>query len=184
MKPSTASAASAFVREKVLLGMAAETTSKSLFTPTNAIFAAILAIGLPTMAYRFWKGLGAATQPVPDEPVGHLGRVRHRVRRRARRRRLHRGRGRLPLRPEAVRRPVLRPAILTGFLGYALRRLRPHRRPRPALAAPLPVLPHARHDRRHVRGRLVRLPVPDGPRARVPPGGARVARPRRRSAAS
>ena len=82
-------AAAAFVREKVLLGMEPKVYAKSLFTKANAIFAAILVVGLPTMAYRFWKGMGAVTQPLADEPVGHLGRVRHRVRRRARRRRLH-----------------------------------------------------------------------------------------------
>jgi len=42
-------AASAFVRDKVFLGMAPKAYAKSLFTRTNAIFAAILAIGLPTL---------------------------------------------------------------------------------------------------------------------------------------
>ena len=159
--------ASAFVREKVLLGMAPKVYAKSLFTKTNAIFAAILAIGLPTMAYRFWKGMGAVTNLSQTNPWGiwvafdivcgvALAAGGYTVA------------AAVYLFGQKQFRPVLRPAILTGFLGYAVRRRRPHGRPRPAVAAPLPVLPHARDDRRHVRGRLVRVPVPDGPRPRVP----------------
>src|ERR1035437_5087848 len=50
-----------WMREKVFLGMSFREYAKSLLTPANAIAAAILLAGIPTMAFRFWKGLGAAT---------------------------------------------------------------------------------------------------------------------------
>ena len=62
--------ASAFLREKVFLGMEPKTYAKSLLTKTNMIFAAILAIGLPTMAYRFWKGMGAVSNLSQTNPWG------------------------------------------------------------------------------------------------------------------
>ncbi|MGZ6989378.1 MAG: hypothetical protein ACXVH0_10505, partial [Thermoanaerobaculia bacterium] len=50
-----------WMREKLFLGMSLRDYVKSLLTPVNAIASAILLVGLPTIAYRFWKGLGAAT---------------------------------------------------------------------------------------------------------------------------
>lgn len=111
-------AASAFVREKVLLGMEPKTYAKSLFTKTNAIFAAILAIGLPTMAYRFWKGMGAVSNLSQTNPWGiwvafdvvcgvALAAGGYTVA------------AAVYLFGQKQFAPVLRPAILTGFLGYA-----------------------------------------------------------------
>ena len=50
-----------WIKEKVFLGMPFRAYLKSLVTPANAVAAAILLAGLPTIAYRFVKGLGAAT---------------------------------------------------------------------------------------------------------------------------
>jgi len=111
-------AASAFVREKVLLGMAPKVYAKSLFTKTNAIFALILAIGLPTMAYRFWKGMGAVSNLSQTNPWGiwvafdvvcgvALAAGGYTVA------------AAVYLFGQKQFAPVLRPAILTGFLGYA-----------------------------------------------------------------
>lgn len=110
-------ATAAFVREKVLLGMAPKVYAKSLFTKTNAIFALILAIGLPTMAYRFWKGMGAVSNLSQTNPWGiwvafdivcgvALAAGGYTVA------------AAVYLFGQKQFAPVLRPAILTGFLGY------------------------------------------------------------------
>jgi len=110
--------ASAFLREKVLLGMEPKAYAKSLLTKTNAIFAAILAVGLPTMAYRFWKGMGAVSNLSQTNPWGiwvafdivcgvALAAGGYTVA------------AAVYLFGQKQFRPVLRPAILTGFLGYA-----------------------------------------------------------------
>jgi Ni/Fe-hydrogenase subunit HybB-like protein len=110
--------AAAFVREKVLLGMEPKTYAKSLLTKTNAIFALILAIGLPTMAYRFWKGMGAVSNLSQTNPWGiwvafdvvcgvALAAGGYTVA------------AAVYLFGQKQFAPVLRPAILTGFLGYA-----------------------------------------------------------------
>jgi Ni/Fe-hydrogenase subunit HybB-like protein len=104
-------------QDKILLGKTHGEYAKSLFTPFNVIAAMILAVGLPVMAYRFLKGLGAATNLSDINPWGLwlgfdmffgvavatggfvmvvgvylFGRKDY--------------------------RPMVRPAILTGFLGY------------------------------------------------------------------
>jgi len=111
-------AASAYVREKVLLGMAPKEYAKSLLTKTNAIFAAILLVGLPTIAYRFWKGMGAVSNLSQTNPWGiwvafdvvcgvALAAGGYTVA------------AAVYLFGQKQFAPVLRPAILTGFLGYA-----------------------------------------------------------------
>jgi Ni/Fe-hydrogenase subunit HybB-like protein len=108
---------SALVREKVLLGMGPKEYARSLVTRTNAIFAAILAIGLPTIAYRFWKGLGAVSNLSQTNPWGiwvafdvicgvALAAGGYTVA------------AAVYLFGQKQYAPVLRPAILTGFLGY------------------------------------------------------------------
>jgi Ni/Fe-hydrogenase subunit HybB-like protein len=110
--------AAAFLREKVCLGLEPKDYVKSLFTKTNAIFAAILAIGLPTMAWRFWKGMGAVSNLSQTNPWGiwvafdvvtgvALAAGGYTVA------------AAVYLFGQKQYRPVLRPAILTGFLGYA-----------------------------------------------------------------
>ena len=118
--------------EKLFLGMSFWDYLKSLATPGNFIAGLIMAIGLPLIAYRFIFGLGAVDQPLADEPVGHLDRLRHAQRRRAGRRRLHAGDAVYIFGLEKYH-PVVRPAVLTGFLGYLFAVLGPAGRPRPAL---------------------------------------------------
>lgn len=59
-----------FIREKILLGMTLPQYLKSLLTPTNAIAAVILAIGLPILVIRFAVGLGATTNLSQTAPWG------------------------------------------------------------------------------------------------------------------
>src|ERR1035437_11026507 len=59
-----------WMREKVFLGMSFREYAKSLLTPANAIAAPILLAGIPTMVFRFWKGLGAATNLSQTNPWG------------------------------------------------------------------------------------------------------------------
>ncbi|MGA7990041.1 MAG: Ni/Fe-hydrogenase cytochrome b subunit [Thermoanaerobaculia bacterium] len=110
-------AVSAFVKEKVLLGLPLRDYAKSLMTRTNAIFALILAIGLPTIAYRFWKGIGAVSNLSQTNPWGiwvafdvicgvALAAGGYTVA------------AAVYLFGQKQYAPVLRPAILTGFLGY------------------------------------------------------------------
>lgn len=104
-------------REKLLMGMTLREYLRSLVTPLNFVAGAILVIGIPTIVYRFVFGLGAATNLSQTNPWGlwigfdvlagvalaaggyvlacavYLFGLRE----------YH---------------PVVRPAILTGFLGY------------------------------------------------------------------
>lgn len=104
-------------REKLLMGLSPREYVRGLVTPFNAVAAIILAIGLPVIAYRFLFGLGAATNLSQANPWGlwigidvlsgvalaaggyvlastvHIFGLKQYY-------------------------PVLRPAILTGFLGY------------------------------------------------------------------
>lgn len=59
-----------FFREKILLGMSTREYVRSCSTPFNAIAAAILAIGIPLLVYRFAAGLGATTNLSQTSPWG------------------------------------------------------------------------------------------------------------------
>lgn len=59
-----------FVREKILLGMNAREYVRSCCTPFNAVAAAILAVGVPLLVYRFAAGLGATTNLSQTAPWG------------------------------------------------------------------------------------------------------------------
>jgi Ni/Fe-hydrogenase subunit HybB-like protein len=48
-------------REKIFMGMGAREYVRSCLTPVNVVAAVILAIGIPVLVLRFWKGLGATT---------------------------------------------------------------------------------------------------------------------------
>lgn len=106
-----------WTREKLLLGMPLPQYMRSLKTPFNAVAALILCVGIPVTAIRFTQGLGATTHLTNDYPWGlwigfdvlcgvalaaggfcmastvHLFKLKQYY-------------------------PVMRPAILTGFLGY------------------------------------------------------------------
>jgi Ni/Fe-hydrogenase subunit HybB-like protein len=59
-----------FVHDKLLLGQPPRAYAKSLLTPANLVAGAILALGLPLIAYRFAYGLGAATNLSQTSPWG------------------------------------------------------------------------------------------------------------------
>jgi Ni/Fe-hydrogenase subunit HybB-like protein len=57
-------------RDKILMGKTFGEYSRSLITPWNLVAAAILAVGVPVLLYRFWKGLGATTNLSDINPWG------------------------------------------------------------------------------------------------------------------
>ncbi len=106
-----------WVQENLFLGMTFKDYLKSHITPFNIIAAIILIVGLPVMAYRIIYGLGPSTNLTDTNPWGIwigfdmmtgvalaaggfvMGAVVH-------------------LFGMKEYRPLVRPAILTGFLGY------------------------------------------------------------------
>lgn len=106
-----------WVSDKLLMGLSTQEYLRRLLTPFNLVAAGILAVGLPIIVYRFVFGLGAATNLSQANPWGlwigfdvlagvalaaggyvvastvYLFGLKHYY-------------------------PVLRPAVLTGFLGY------------------------------------------------------------------
>lgn len=106
-----------WLADKLFMGLTAREYLRRQMTPFNYVSAAILALGLPLMAYRFYAGLGAVTNLSQTTPWGLwigfdmlcgvalaaggftlasavylLGLEKY--------------------------HPVVRPAVLTGFLGY------------------------------------------------------------------
>lgn len=67
---ATALAEHSFFREKILLGMSLPDYLRSLLTPMNAVAAVILAVGVPSLVYRFAAGLGASTNLTQAYPWG------------------------------------------------------------------------------------------------------------------
>ena len=61
---------SAVLAEKLLLGMPLRGYLRSLLTPWNLVAGLIVAIGLPLIAWRFWSGLGAVTHLSQTNPWG------------------------------------------------------------------------------------------------------------------
>ncbi|MBI2217292.1 MAG: polysulfide reductase NrfD [Candidatus Rokubacteria bacterium] len=59
-----------WAREKIFLGQSLGEYVRGLVTPWNAVAALILAAGLPVIAYRFAFGLGAATNLSQTNPWG------------------------------------------------------------------------------------------------------------------
>ena len=111
------SAASGWFREKILMGLSPREYLGSLATPLNGVAGLILLIGLPVIAYRFIFGLGAATNLSQVNPWGIwigfdvLAGVA-----------LAAGgyvlAGAVYIFGLKEFHSVVRPAILTGFLGY------------------------------------------------------------------
>jgi Ni/Fe-hydrogenase subunit HybB-like protein len=110
---------SSWVQERILLGMTFREYLKSLWTPFNVVCAAILAVGLPVLVYRFAAGLGATTNLSQTQPWGlwigfdmMTGIA------------LAAGGFTIGATVEIFGldeyHPIERPAILTGFLGYML----------------------------------------------------------------
>lgn len=113
----TTSDFSAWIREKILMGRSPRNYLRSLITPFNIVAALILAVGIPVIGYRFANGLGAATNMSDTNPWGiwigfdMLTGVA-----------LAAGgyvlAGAVYIFGLRDYHPILRPAILTGFLGY------------------------------------------------------------------
>src|SRR5512136_3509625 len=59
-----------WVQEKIFLGKPFKEYLKSLWTPFNVVSAAIVAIGVPLLVYRFAAGLGATTNLSQTQPWG------------------------------------------------------------------------------------------------------------------
>ena len=107
------------VREKLLLGLTPREYLRSLLTPANILITAILAAGIPCLVLRFAKGLGAVTNLSQSYPWGlwvafdvisgvALAAGGYTVA------------CAVFIFGQKLYLPVLRAAILTGFLGYVL----------------------------------------------------------------
>jgi Ni/Fe-hydrogenase subunit HybB-like protein len=108
-----------WIQEKIFLGMTPREYVRSLVTPGNAIAALILAIGVPLLVYRFAAGLGATTNLSQTAPWGiwigfdmMTGIV------------LAAGGFTLASTVHLFGmhdyHPIVRPALLTAFLGYVM----------------------------------------------------------------
>jgi Ni/Fe-hydrogenase subunit HybB-like protein len=103
--------------DKVLMGLSPREYVRSLMTPWDAVFALILAIGIPIIVYRFAFGLAAATNLSQTTPWGiwigvdMLSGIA-----------LAAGGFTVAAAVYILGvekfHPIVRPAILTGFLGY------------------------------------------------------------------
>jgi Ni/Fe-hydrogenase subunit HybB-like protein len=60
----------AFFREKIFLGMSARDYARACLTPVNVLAAVIVAVGVPILVLRFWKGLAATTNLSQAFPWG------------------------------------------------------------------------------------------------------------------
>jgi Ni/Fe-hydrogenase subunit HybB-like protein len=109
--------AAAWMQDKLLLGQPPRTYVRSLATPLNLLVAAILATGIPLIVWRFVAGLGAVTNLTQATPWGlwigfdmlcgvALAAGGYTVG--------------AAVYVFGLKRyePIVRPAILTGFLGY------------------------------------------------------------------
>jgi Ni/Fe-hydrogenase subunit HybB-like protein len=114
---ATALPSRGWVTEKVFLGMSFGDYVKSLITPGNLVVGLIIAIGVPLIVYRFVAGLAATTNLTQTTPWGiwigfdMLSGVALAA-------------GGYTLATSVYifgldeYHPVVRPAVLTGFLGY------------------------------------------------------------------
>jgi Ni/Fe-hydrogenase subunit HybB-like protein len=107
-----------WITDKILMGMTFRDYVKSLLTLGNAIYALILIVGVPIIIYRFVYGIGAASNLTQVNPWGiWIGLdVMSGVALAA---------GGFTLATAVYvlglkeYHPIVRPAVLTGFLGYA-----------------------------------------------------------------
>jgi Ni/Fe-hydrogenase subunit HybB-like protein len=116
-RPATLASPQPWFTEKVLMGQSWAEYRRSLLTPFNVVATVILAVGIPMIVYRFAAGLGAATNLSQTNPWGlwigfdMLCGVA-----------LAAGGYTLATTVYVLGldeyHPVVRPAILTGFLGY------------------------------------------------------------------
>jgi Ni/Fe-hydrogenase subunit HybB-like protein len=114
---SATTTAPLWIHDRLLLGMSPREYVRSLLTPGSAMAAAILAVGLPIIVYRYVFGLGAVTHLTQTTPWGLwigldvLSGVA-----------LAAGgftlAGAVYIFGLREYHPVVRPALLTAFLGY------------------------------------------------------------------
>jgi Ni/Fe-hydrogenase subunit HybB-like protein len=116
-RPATLTAPQPWFTEKVLMGQSWADYRRGLLTPFNLVAGLILAVGIPLIVYRFWAGLGATTNLSQTNPWGiwigfdMLCGVALAA-------------GGYTLATTVYifgleeYHPVVRPAVLTGFLGY------------------------------------------------------------------
>jgi Ni/Fe-hydrogenase subunit HybB-like protein len=113
----TRAVAGSWAREKLLCGLGVREYLGTLVTPGNAVAALILAVGLPVIVYRFVYGLGAVTNLSQTNPWGiwiavdvlsgvALAAGGYTIA------------SAVYLFGLRQYHPVLRAAVLTGFLGY------------------------------------------------------------------
>lgn len=105
------------LKEKILMGLSPREYLRSLLTPWDFVYALILVIGLPVIVFRFANGLGAATNLTQTSPWGiwigidMLSGIA-----------LAAGgftiASAVYLLGLEKYHPIVRPAVLTGFLGY------------------------------------------------------------------
>jgi Ni/Fe-hydrogenase subunit HybB-like protein len=117
-QPAASMTAQAWVTDRILMGYTLRDYVRSLLTPGNAVVAAILAVGIPVIVYRFVFGLGAASNLSQASPWGIwiafdvLSGVALAA-------------GGYTIATSVYifglekYHPIVRPAVLTGFLGYA-----------------------------------------------------------------
>jgi Ni/Fe-hydrogenase subunit HybB-like protein len=109
--------ARSWITEKIFMGMSIPDYLRSLLTPGNAVFALILIVGVPIVIYRFAFGIGAASNLTQANPWGiWIGLdVMSGVALAA---------GGFTVATAVYvlgledYHPIVRPAVLTGFLGY------------------------------------------------------------------
>jgi Ni/Fe-hydrogenase subunit HybB-like protein len=65
-----AAAQPSFLRDRILLGRTPRQYLRENLTVGNAVAALILAVGIPVLVLRFWKGLGATTNLSQSSPWG------------------------------------------------------------------------------------------------------------------
>jgi Ni/Fe-hydrogenase subunit HybB-like protein len=104
-------------RDKLLMGLSPREYVRSLFTPGNALVGLILVVGVPAIVYRFAYGLAASTNLTQQTPWGiwigidMLSGIA-----------LAAGgftiAAAVYLLGMEKYHPIVRPAVLTGFLGY------------------------------------------------------------------
>ena len=117
MTPEAAIGRRAWIADKLLMGLAPREYLKRLLTPFNAVAAAVLLLGVPLIVYRFAFGIGAVSNLSQTNPWGiWIGLdVASGVA-------LAAGGYTVACAVYIFRlekyRPIVRPAILTGFLGY------------------------------------------------------------------
>ena len=106
-----------FVPRRSSSGCSPARVPPALLSPVDLVAGADPRRRAPAASPTASSSASAPRQPLPDHPLGPLDRLRHAVRRRPRGRRLHHRRA-VYIFGLKDYHPIVRPAVLTGFLGY------------------------------------------------------------------